>query len=85
MKSWNFTLFSCILFAFNTLAQAPIDYLSKEFHKERRDILRSKMPKNSVAVLFANLLFLQGRSSSCRDATASRPRVGCSTPISDPL
>ncbi len=54
MKSWNFTLFSCILFAFNTLAQAPIDYLSKEFHKERRDILRSKMPKNSVAVLFAN-------------------------------
>lgn len=54
MKSWNFTLFSCILFAFNTLAQAPTDYLSKEFHKERRDILRSKMPKNSVAVVFAN-------------------------------
>ncbi len=28
--------------------------LSKEFHKERRALLRSKMPKNSVAVIFAN-------------------------------
>lgn len=32
----------------------PTDYLSKEFHKGRRDILRSKMPKNSVTVVFAN-------------------------------
>ena len=35
-------------------AQTPTDYLSSEFHKERREILRSKMPKNSVAVIFAN-------------------------------
>lgn len=32
----------------------PTDYLSKDFHKDRRDALRSKMPKNSVAVFFAN-------------------------------
>ncbi len=32
----------------------PTDYLSKAFHKERRDALRSKMPANSVAVFFAN-------------------------------
>ena len=32
----------------------PEDYLSKEFHKERRDALRQSMPANSVAVLFAN-------------------------------
>lgn len=37
-------------------AQTPTDYLSSEFHKERRDVLRAKMPKNSVAVLFANPL-----------------------------
>lgn len=32
----------------------PEDYLSKEFHKERREALREKMPANSVAVFFAN-------------------------------
>jgi len=32
------------------------DFLSKEFHKERREALRSKMPKNSVAVFFANAI-----------------------------
>ncbi|MFC4269511.1 aminopeptidase P N-terminal domain-containing protein [Polaribacter marinivivus] len=37
-------------------AQTPTDYLSSEFHKERRDVLRAKMPKNSVAVVFANPL-----------------------------
>lgn len=30
------------------------DYLSKEFHRERRDALRKLMPEKSVAVLFAN-------------------------------
>ncbi|WP_196892780.1 aminopeptidase P family protein [Aureivirga marina] len=30
------------------------DYLSKEFHKERREAVRKKLPKNSVAVFFAN-------------------------------
>ncbi|MFY9243074.1 MAG: aminopeptidase P N-terminal domain-containing protein [Polaribacter sp.] len=38
------------------ISQTPTDYLSKEFHKERRDLLRSKMPANSVAVVFANPL-----------------------------
>ena len=37
-------------------AQTPTDYLSSEFHKERRDVLRAKMPKNSVVVVFANPL-----------------------------
>lgn len=32
----------------------PTDYLPKEFHKGRRDAFRAKMPKNSVAVVFAN-------------------------------
>ena len=38
----------------NGFSQTPTDFLSKEFHKERRDVLRSKMPKNAVAVVFAN-------------------------------
>ena len=47
--------FSLFFSIFNgILAQIPTDFLSKEFHKQRRDILRSKMPKNSVAVIFAN-------------------------------
>ncbi|MFD0991916.1 aminopeptidase P family protein [Tenacibaculum geojense] len=37
-------------------SQTPTDYLPKEFHKKRREILRSKMPSNSVAVVFANPL-----------------------------
>lgn len=32
----------------------PNDYLSAQFHKERREALRKKMPKNSVAVFFGN-------------------------------
>lgn len=32
----------------------PKDFLSKDFHKDRREVLRSKMPLNSVTVLFAN-------------------------------
>ena len=32
----------------------PTDYLTSEFHKNRRDALREKMPENSVAVFFAN-------------------------------
>ncbi|MDY0779458.1 aminopeptidase P family protein [Tenacibaculum sp. IB213877] len=49
------TLLLLLAFAMNVVvAQTPTDYLPKEFHKERRDILRSKMPSNSVAVVFAN-------------------------------
>jgi len=32
----------------------PQDYLSKEFHKDRREQLRKLLPNNSVAVFFAN-------------------------------
>lgn len=32
----------------------PTDYLSAQFHKERRDAFRAKMPANSVAVFFGN-------------------------------
>ena len=34
--------------------ERPKDYLSNKFHKERRDLLREKLPANSVAVFFAN-------------------------------
>ena len=32
----------------------PSDFLSKDFHKERRQKLREKLPAKSVAVFFAN-------------------------------
>ncbi len=32
----------------------PTDFLTNEFHKERRELVRGKMPENSVAVFFAN-------------------------------
>lgn len=32
----------------------PDDFLTSEFHKERRQLVREKLPKNSVAVVFAN-------------------------------
>ena len=55
MKHLSTLLFS-LLFIVNGFAQKdlPTDYLSSEFHKGRRDLLRSKMPENSVAVFFAN-------------------------------
>ena len=47
-----------ITFFISTLAlgqtQRPQDFLSSEFHQERREILRNKMPENSVAVFFSN-------------------------------
>lgn len=46
-----------ILFHFGAViaqSQYSSDYLGKEFHKERRQLLREKMPANSVAVMFAN-------------------------------
>jgi len=46
-----------ILFSFSLLAQEvdlPNDFLSKDFHKDRREKLRASLPSNSVAVFFAN-------------------------------
>ncbi len=45
-------LLSVSAFAQNT--DMPTDFLSKDFHKGRRDLLREKLPTNSVAVFFAN-------------------------------
>ncbi|MFO7258425.1 MAG: aminopeptidase P N-terminal domain-containing protein [Bacteroidota bacterium] len=55
-------LWICILLlilgnAFNVFAQLPDlpeDFLSSDFHKQRRQKLREKLPPNSVAVFFAN-------------------------------
>jgi Xaa-Pro aminopeptidase len=51
-----FSFLFIVLFITVGLAQEglPTDYLSKEFHKNRREALRAKMPKNSVALVFAN-------------------------------
>ncbi len=48
-----FTLLYC-QFGFAQYDLLPTDFLSKDFHKERREELRKKMPNNSVAVFFAN-------------------------------
>ena len=50
------TLLCFVTFSSFLLAQkgTPEDYLSAEFHKSRREALRKNMPKNSVAVFFAN-------------------------------
>jgi len=46
-----------LLFSVSAFAQdadQPNDFLTKDFHKERRQLLREKLPANSVAVFFAN-------------------------------
>ena len=47
--------FSFIITIFQVHAQEnlPTDYLSKEFHKGRREAFRTMMPANSVAVIFS--------------------------------
>ena len=56
MKVLKFLLIVFLTVSFNGFSQTPTDYLSKDFHKERRAILRAKMPANSVSVVFANPL-----------------------------
>ena len=48
-------LFTLLLSAIHIQAQEnlPTDYLSKEFHKGRREAFRNLMPANSVAVVFS--------------------------------
>ena len=56
MKSFCLSLLALFCFS-NLFAQSPDlpnDFLSKEWHKERRQKLRESMPQNSVAVFFAN-------------------------------
>ncbi len=56
MNTSRFTLvlailtISCYAFA----QDLPSDFLTKDFHQERRQKLREKLPANSVAVFFAN-------------------------------
>lgn len=47
-----------LVLAYTMIAQNgnPTDYLSAQFHKERREALRKKMPKNTVAVFFGNAI-----------------------------
>lgn len=49
---------SCLLFlvfiAINAQNGTPTDYLSKEFHKARRDAVKALMPENTLAIYFAN-------------------------------
>lgn len=51
-------IFLLTVFSITAFGQAaddlPPDFLTKEFHKDRRDKLREKLPANSVAVFFAN-------------------------------
>jgi Xaa-Pro aminopeptidase len=42
------------LSAYGQSADLPADFLTKQFHQERRAKLREKLPPNSVAVFFAN-------------------------------
>lgn len=55
MKRILFLLLAALFMAGHSFAQdfEPKDYLSKEFHAERREALRKIMPDNSVMVVFA--------------------------------
>jgi Xaa-Pro aminopeptidase len=54
--NFKFSFILTVLFVSASFAQDgnPKDYLSAQFHKERREALRAKMPNNSVAVFFGN-------------------------------
>ena len=56
MKMYKILFVAFLATSFSLFSQIPTDFLSKDFHKGRRDALRAKMPVNSVAVLFANPL-----------------------------
>lgn len=54
MKYVLLSFFALSIFTQSIGQDLPDDFLSSEFHKERRTLVREKMPDNSVAVLFAN-------------------------------
>jgi Xaa-Pro aminopeptidase len=47
-------LLGCAVAGYSQNADLPTDFLSKDFHQDRRQKLRESMPANSVAVFFAN-------------------------------
>ncbi len=53
-KSCFVLLFSFFIHFISAQTDKPTDYLSAQFHKDRREALRKKMPKNSIAVFFGN-------------------------------
>ncbi|MET7030197.1 aminopeptidase P N-terminal domain-containing protein [Sediminicola luteus] len=53
MKLSSF-LFLFLSITFLAAQETPTDFLSADFHKERREKVRDLMPANSVAVFFAN-------------------------------
>ena len=58
----NYPMYKCFILLLAIIVSVPVfsqdgkptDFLSSDFHKERRSALRAKMPENSVAVFFAN-------------------------------
>ena len=54
MKIFKFLFVTLLFLSENGVSQIQTDFLPSEFHKTRRAILRAKMPKNSVAVVFSN-------------------------------
>ena len=54
--TFRLSFFLTVLFVCSSIAQngTPTNYLSAQFHKERREAFRKKMPINSVAVFFGN-------------------------------
>ena len=58
MKIKFFPALLFFIFVHNVLAQTniPTDYLTADFHKSRREALRTSMPENSVAVFFSNAI-----------------------------
>lgn len=55
MSKLTLSLLSAMLVAATTFSQdLPTDYLPADFHKERRDAVREKLPPNTAVVLFAN-------------------------------
>ena len=53
----NFVFILLLIVSSSVFAQnpdMPSDFLSKDWHKERRTALREKMPANSVGIFFAN-------------------------------
>ncbi|WP_276165961.1 aminopeptidase P N-terminal domain-containing protein [Zobellia alginiliquefaciens] len=50
-----YSIVALLLVPLSIIAQGePTDFLSSDFHKGRREAVRSMMPQNSVAVFFAN-------------------------------
>ena len=50
----SFFFLFVLTLGFSQNPDLPNDFLNKDWHKERRENLRMKLPENSVAVFFQN-------------------------------